>query len=213
MVDLRPAPARREFRALAATALVVAALSFFGCKDVPTWCLEVLPVFLIAPLAWAVASPPSRLLGRAMFLHALVLVVGAHWTYAEVPAGRVVAQWFGQERNPYDRLGHLMQGFTPAVFAKEWLLRTESVRPVALASAVAVCFALAFSALYELTEWLVAALMGQSSDAFLGTQGFVWDTQADMLCALIGALGGTILLARAHASSLGRIRDELPQVS
>lgn len=213
MVDLRPAPARREFRALAATALVVAALSFFGCKDVPTWCLEVLPVFLIAPLAWAVIPPPSRLLGCAMFLHALVLVVGAHWTYAEVPAGRVVAQWLGQERNPYDRLGHLMQGLTPAIFAKEWLLRTESVRSVSLATAGAVCFALAFSALYELFEWLVAVLLGQSSDAFLGTQGFVWDTQADMLCALLGALVGTILLARAHGSSLGRLREELLQIS
>ena len=213
MDDLSVQQARREFRLLAAVALSVATLSAWGCKDLPTWTLEALPVFLVAPLAWILASPPSRLLGRALFVHALVLIVGAHWTYAEVPAGRVVAQWLGQERNPYDRLGHLMQGLTPAVFAKEWLLRTESVRSVSLATAGAFCFALAFSALYELFEWLVAVLLGQSSDAFLGTQGFVWDTQADMLCALLGALGGTILLARAHGSSLGRLREELLLIS
>lgn len=210
MDDLSVHSARREFRLLAALALGVALLSAFGCKDLPTWGLEALPVFLVAPLAWMVSSPPSRLLGRALFLHALVLVVGAHWTYAEVPAGRVVAQWLGQERNPYDRLGHLMQGFTPAIFVKEWLVRTGAVRSVALAAIGGVCFALAFSALYELAEWFVAAVMGQSSDAFLGTQGFVWDTQADMLCALIGALFAVSAFAGVHAASMGRVRPSAP---
>ncbi len=207
MDDLKVHSVRREFRALSLLAVAVALFSAIGCKDLPTWGLEALPVFLVAPLAWAVAAPPSRLLGRALFLHALVLVVGAHWTYAEVPAGRVLAQWLGQERNPYDRLGHLMQGFTPALFVREWLVRTRSVSSGPLAAAGGVCFALAFSALYELFEWLVAVLMGQTSDAFLGTQGFVWDTQADMLCALIGALVAVTVFSAAHTRSLGPFRS------
>jgi putative membrane protein len=205
MDDLKVQSARREFRALAALSLFAASLGALGCRDLLTWALESLPVFLVAPLAWAVAAPPSRLLGRALFLHALVLAVGAHWTYAEVPAGRVVAQWMGQERNPYDRLGHLFQGFTPALFVREWFVRTGSIRSVALASAAGVCVALAFSALYELIEWLAAVVIGQSADAFLGTQGFAWDTQADMLCALIGALTAVVLLGRAHLASVQRL--------
>lgn len=213
MDDLSVQQARGEFRLLAAVALSVATLSAWGCKDLPTWTLEALPVFLVAPLAWILASPPSRLLGRALFVHALVLIVGAHWTYAEVPAGRVVAQWLGQDRNPYDRLGHLVQGFTPALFIKEWLLRTGSVRSVSLAAAGGVCFALAFSAVYELVEWFVAVAVGKSADAFLGTQGFVWDTQADMLCALIGALCAVLAFAAPHAASLDRVRQPSPGIS
>ncbi|MGA0133543.1 MAG: DUF2238 domain-containing protein [Opitutales bacterium] len=206
MDDLRIHSARREFRALATLSLLAAASSAYGCRDLLTWSLESAPVFLLAPFAWLLASPPSRLLGRTLFVHALVLVVGAHWTYAEVPAGKVVAQWLGQERNPYDRLGHLLQGVTPALLVREWVVRSGAVRGTMLGSAFAVSAALAFSALYELFEWLAAAVIGQSADAFLGTQGFAWDTQADMLCALIGALLAVVALGRPHLASVSRLR-------
>jgi putative membrane protein len=206
MDDLRVHSARREFRKLAAVALFASAISAVGCHDGLTWSLEALPVLLLAPLAWIVAAPPSRLLGRTLLLHALVLLVGAHWTYAEVPAGRTVAQWLGQERNPYDRLGHLMQGLTPALLVREWIVRTGAVRTAGLGAAFAVSAALAFSALYELFEWLAATVIGQSAEAFLGTQGFAWDTQADMLCALVGALAAVLLLGRPHLSSVARLQ-------
>jgi len=206
LVNLSVHSARREFRWLAALALACGVVSAVGAKDRLVWALEAAPVFLVAAFAW---SPfvPSPMLARVMFLHAIVLLVGAHYTYAEVPAGHQVAAWLGQSRNPYDRLGHFMQGVTPALLLREWLVRGAWVRSVALASFLAVGLAEAFSACYELFEWAAATALGQGAEAFLGSQGYEWDTQADMACALLGATCAVLFLGRAHLRSLRPLAD------
>lgn len=193
--------ARREIRLLAGTSVVLALLAAVGCKDLPTWALEASPVFLGAALVPFLPAP-SRLLGRLLFVHALILIVGSHWTYAEVPLGNWVRDQLGLMRNPYDRLGHVFQGFVPALLFRELLLRGGQVACSRLAAALAVACALAFSALYELIEWGVAVAIGQSADAFLGTQGDPWDTQADMACALGSASVAVLLLGRAQDRSI-----------
>ena len=202
MVDLNLQSARRQFRRLAVLASVLGLLSAWGARDHVIWMLEVLPVFLIAGAAWRFDWTPSVFLGRWMFFHAIVLIVGAHYTYAEVPAGAWVAEWLGQTRNPYDRLGHLMQGVVPALMIREWLLRGPAAGAVGLTAWAGVCFAGAFSAAYEIFEWGSAILLGQAADAFLGSQGFVWDTQADMLCAFLGAAFAMWVLGPWHRRSL-----------
>lgn len=192
---------RREFQLLCATAVVLALLAAVGCRDLATWTMESAPVFLVAAAAPFVPAP-SRLLGRLLFLHGLVLIVGSHWTYAEVPAGNWVRDTFGLSRNPYDRLGHLFQGFVPALLVREALLRSGWVVAARAAAVLAVTAALAFSALYELLEWGAAVAIGQAADAFLGTQGDPWDTQADMACALLGALASALLLRPSHDRSM-----------
>jgi putative membrane protein len=192
---------RREFLLLCATAVALALLAAVGCRDLATWAMESAPVFLVAAAA-PFAPAPSRLLGRLLFVHGLVLIVGSHWTYAEVPAGNWVRDSFGLARNPYDRLGHLFQGFVPALLVREALLRSGWVVAARAAAVLAVAAALAFSALYELAEWGAAAAIGQAADAFLGTQGDPWDTQADMACALLGALAAALFLRPSHDRSL-----------
>ncbi len=192
---------RREFLLLCATAVGLALLAAVGCRDLATWAMESAPVFLVAAAALFVPAP-SRLLGRLLFVHGLVLIVGSHWTYAEVPAGNWVRDSFGLARNPYDRLGHLFQGFVPALLVREALLRSGWVVGARAAVVLAVAAALAFSALYELAEWGAAAAIGQAADAFLGTQGDPWDTQADMACALLGALATALFLRPSHDRSL-----------
>lgn len=196
----RVSPAR-EFRLLVATATALALLAAVGCRDLATWAMESAPVFLVAAAAPFVASP-SRLLGRLLFVHGLVLIVGSHWTYAEVPAGDWVRDALGLARNPYDRLGHLFQGFVPALLVREALLRSAWLTAARPAAVLSVSAALAFSAIYELLEWAAAAAIGQAADAFLGTQGDPWDTQADMGCALLGAVLAMALVARAHDRSM-----------
>jgi len=196
--------ARREFTLLAAVAVALAALAALGCKDLPTWALESCPVFLGAALA-PFLPPPSRLLGRLLLAHALVLIVGSHWTYAEVPLGNWVRDQLGLLRNPYDRLGHLFQGLVPALLFREVLLRGSLVTTARLAGWLAAACALAFSALYELIEWGVAVAIGQSADAFLGTQGDPWDSQADMGCALLAALAAVLLLRNPHDRSIAAL--------
>jgi putative membrane protein len=196
--------ARREFTLLATAAVALALLAAFGCKDLPTWALESSPVFLGAALVPFLPAP-SRLLGRLLFAHALILIVGSHWTYAEVPLGNWVRDQLGLLRNPYDRLGHLFQGFVPALFFREVFLRGSLVATARLAGWLAAACTLAFSAAYELIEWGVAVAIGQSADAFLGTQGDPWDTQADMGCALLAALAAVTLFARSHDRSLAAL--------
>ena len=196
--------ARREIRLLAGTSVVLALLAAVGCKDLPTWALEASPVFLGAALVPFLPAP-SRLLGRLLFVHALILIVGSHWTYAEVPLGNWVRDQLGLMRNPYDRLGHVFQGLVPALLFRELLLRGGQVACARLAAALAVACALAFSALYELIEWGVAVAIGQSADAFLGTQGDPWDTQADMACALVSASVAVLLLGRAQDRSISAL--------
>jgi putative membrane protein len=200
-------PARREPLVLLVLAGLALAVSGVGPKDRLTWLLEVGPVLIGAPVLVATARrfPLTPLLYRLLFLHALVLILGGHYTYAEVPLGEWAKEAFGLARNHYDRLGHLMQGFVPAILAREVLLRRSPlVRGGWLRLAVtSVC--LAFSALYELIEWAAALATGDAATAFLGTQGDVWDTQWDMFLALCGALLAQALLSRLHDRQLARL--------
>lgn len=195
---------RREILLLSGLATALGLLAAVGCKDLPTWALESFPVYLGAALI-PFLPPPSRLLGRLLFLHALILIVGSHWTYAEVPAGNWVRDQLGLMRNPYDRLGHVFQGVVPALLFREALLRGAQVASARLAATLSVACALAFSAVYELIEWGVAVAIGQSADAFLGTQGDPWDTQADMACALVSASLAVLLLGRAQDRSISAL--------
>lgn len=207
MSDLRVEPVRNEFRRWALAALGLTCVSFYGAADRLVWGLEALPVLFFAGAAWCWSGTPSRFLARWMFLHAVVLLVGAHYTYAEVPAGHVVAGWLGQTRNPYDRLGHLMQGLVPALMLREYLVRTLAVRSGRFACVVGLLGAVAFSACYEIFEWFAAVAIGADAEKFLAMQGFVWDTQADMLCALLGATLAMTCLVRAHDRSLREVTD------
>ncbi|WP_374508972.1 DUF2238 domain-containing protein [Niveibacterium sp.] len=175
--------------------------------DYPTWVLETLPAMIALPLLWATRKrfPLTTLLYVLIALHALVLIVGGTWTYAEVPAGFWVKDWFGLSRNPYDKLGHFMQGLVPALLAREILLRKGYLTHRGMAAFLSLCVAEAISAWYELIEWWTALALGQGADAFLGTQGDPWDTQSDMFLAGIGAAVGLLLLRRLHDAQIARL--------
>jgi len=187
-------------------ALVVAVLVWSGIAphDRFTWFLEVAPVLAGLPVVLATARrfPLTPLVYLLLAVHAVILMVGGHYTYAEVPLGYWVGEVVGWTRNNYDRLGHLAQGFIPAIVARELLLRTSPLRPGKWLAFLVLCFALALSATYELIEWWTAAATGQAADAFLGTQGDVWDTQWDMMLAGIGATLSLLLLSRVHDRQL-----------
>lgn len=178
-----------------------------------TWWLEVLPVLIGVPLIVGVRRrfPLSSLLLVLVWFHAVILIVGGHYTYALVPAGTWCQEWFGWTRNNYDKLGHFAQGFVPAILARELLLRTSPLRdrgdgrPSRWLGFLIVGVCLGFSALYELIEWWTALASGAAADAFLGTQGYVWDTQSDMAWALIGAITALLILPRVHDRSLARV--------
>lgn len=182
--------------------LVMAALALSGIApyDRATWWLEVAPVFIVVPLLWATRTrfPLTPLLYLLIALHCLVLIYGGAYTYARVPLGFWLQDMFDLARNPYDKIGHFMQGFVPGLAAREILLRGAYVHGRTMAGFLSVCVALAVSAVYELLEWAAALLMGQGADEFLGTQGDVWDTQSDMFMALVGAILALALLARRH---------------
>lgn len=189
---------------LVGVALVVSGVAPF---DRATWWMEVAPVIILAPLL--VAShrgfPLTRLLQVLIAAHALVLIVGGAWTYARVPFGFWLQDVMGLERNPYDRIGHFMQGFVPALAAREILLRRAVVRGRGWLFFIVSCICLAISAVYELVEWGAAVALGQGAEAFLGTQGDPWDTQSDMAMALVGAVCAQWALGRWHDRQLARI--------
>jgi putative membrane protein len=189
-------------------ALVMAALvvSGIGPYERGTWLLEVAPVLIGVPLLLATGRrfPLTPLLYRLIFVHALILILGGHYTYARVPLGFWVQDLLELSRNHYDRLGHLAQGFVPAILAREILLRTSPLRHGRWLFALVTSVCLAFSAFYELIEWWAAVIGGAGAESFLGTQGDVWDTQWDMFLALIGALGAQLLLSRRHDRELDR---------
>ncbi|AWI52673.1 hypothetical protein DEH84_04005 [Aquabacterium olei] len=182
----------RSILFLSGSAVLVALLMLSGVYafDRPTWALEVAPVFIALPLLWATGrrAPLTTLLYVAIFVHALVLILGGTYTYARVPLGFWMAEWFDLQRNPYDKIGHFFQGFVPALVAREILLRGRHAQGPRMLAFLVVCVVLAISATYELIEWGVAVAIGQDADAFLGTQGDPWDTQSDMGMALIGSL-------------------------
>lgn len=172
--------------------------------DYFTWVLEVLPavIGLVVLLATRRTFPLTALVYWLILLHCIVLMVGGHYTYAEVPLFDWIRETFGLERNNYDKLGHLMQGFVPALVARELLIRKAVVRSRGWLNFVVLCFCLALSAFYELVEWGVAVAVGISAEAFLGTQGYSWDTQSDMAYALTGAVLALLLLGRYHDRQL-----------
>ncbi len=173
-------------------------------KDRLTWVLEVAPAVIgLAVLAATRARYPLTPLAYALVLvHAVILMVGGHYTYAEVPLFDRLAEWLGHARNNYDKLGHFAQGFVPAVLAREILRRNRVVAGRGWLGYVVITSCLALSAFYELLEWLAAELSGAAAEAFLGTQGYVWDTQSDMALALLGAVCALLLLSRVHDRQL-----------
>jgi putative membrane protein len=187
---------------LAALAIVLVALVVSGIHphDRATWWMEVAPVLIAVPILIATYQrfPLTGLLYALIAVHALVLILGGAYTYARVPLGYWLQDWLGLERNPYDRIGHFMQGFVPALIAREILLRGGYVAGRRMAAFLSGCVALAVSALYELVEWWAALALGQGAEQFLGTQGDPWDTQADMFCALLGAIASLSLLSRVQ---------------
>jgi putative membrane protein len=184
-------------------ALAVSAVQPF---DRLTWLMETLPVMLVLPLMWATHRrfPLTPLLTVLIFVHCLVLILGGAYTYARVPLGFSLQEWFDLSRNPYDKIGHFMQGLVPALAAREIFLRRQVVQGKAWLGFLVVCVVMTVSAVYELIEWAAALIMGQGADEFLGTQGDVWDTQSDMFLALIGALSCLILLSKWHDWQLAR---------
>jgi putative membrane protein len=201
---MEQAPTAREPLALLAIAGVVLAWSAVQPFERGTWWLEVAPVVLGAPLLVATfrAFPLSPLLYRLLLLHAVILMVGGHYTYARVPVGFWVQDMLELSRNHYDRVGHVAQGFIPAILAREILLRRSPLQPGKWLGFLVVSVCLAFSAFYELIEWWAALLGGDSAESFLGTQGDVWDTQWDMFMALVGAATALLLFGRAHDRSM-----------
>jgi putative membrane protein len=190
--------------ALLAVVVVVLIWSGTGPYDRLTWVLEVIPVLIAVPLlAWTARRfPLTPLVYVLIALHAVILMYGGHYTYALTPLGDWMREALGFSRNHYDRIGHLMQGFGPAMVARELLLRTSPLRPGKWLFALITLSILGVSAIYEFTEWWVALAGGDSAGAFLGTQGDVWDTQWDMFLAGCGAVAAQLLLGRVHDAQL-----------
>ena len=188
--------------------LLILIYTGLSTADRLTWLMEVTPVIIIVPLLLATHAryPLTPLLYTLIFFHAIILMVGGLYTYAKVPIGFDVQEWFGLSRNPYDKLGHFFQGLVPALAAREILIRGGYVRGRKMVAFLVCCVALAISAVYELIEWAAALSLGQGADEFLGTQGDVWDTQSDMFCALLGALFTVLILQYWHTKQLLKLR-------
>ncbi len=191
-------------RGLAAVTVIAVAVSAVGPFDVATWWMEVAPVLVGLPLLVVTRRrfPLTSLAYVLLTVHALILIAGGHYTYARVPLGNWARDTFDLMRNPYDRLGHFAQGFVPAIVAREVLLRTSPLRRGGWLFTLVTALCLAVSALYELLEWATAVIAGGGAVEFLGIQGDVWDAQADMLWAFIGAMVAQGVLARVHDRQL-----------
>ena len=175
--------------------------------DPLTWALEVSPAVIGLLLLWLTrrSFPLTPLLYFLILVHCVILMIGGHYTYAHVPLFDEIARWTGGERNNYDKLGHFAQGFVPALICREIVVRFGIVRKGFWTGFFSVCFALAFSAFYELIEWWVALIVGGPAEKFLGTQGYVWDTQSDMFLALLGALVAIGLLSGMQDSQIRKL--------
>lgn len=195
---------------IALLAIVAVALLLSGLHpyDRTTWWLEIFPILIAAPILLFTARrfPLTTLTYTLLAIHACILIVGGHYTYARVPMGFWFQNVLGLARNDYDRLGHFAQGFIPAILVREILLRTSPLRPGRWLFVIVTGLCLAFSACYEFFEWGAAVAGGHAADAFLGTQGDVWDTQWDMFCALIGALVAQLTLSRVHDRGLATLQ-------
>lgn len=184
--------------------LFVTLWSYIGAADRFTWWMEAFPVLLGLPLLIVSREkfPLTLLLYCLIWAHMNILLVGAHYTYAKVPLFDDLTRYFSLSRNHYDRLGHFMQGFVPAIIARELLLRTAGLKPGKWLFVIITLSCLGISACYELLEWATAATTGEAAEAFLGTQGDIWDTQKDMLLALIGAVTALVTLGGVHDRAL-----------
>jgi putative membrane protein len=194
---------------LLAVVLVALVVSGIHPFDRLTWFLEVLPVLLAVPLLVATrrSFPLTPLAYWLIAIHSLILILGGHYTYARVPPGFWIQDWFDFSRNHYDRIGHFMQGFGPAIIARELLLRTSPLVPGKWLFAIVCLSILGVSALYEFTEWWAALAGGDAAGAFLGTQGDVWDTQWDMFLALCGAIAAQAVFGRLHDRQLAEFGE------
>jgi len=197
-----------DSRTMAATWMAVyvgvLAWSAINPHDYPTWFLEVFPALIGAGLLWytRVSFPLTTMSYVLILVHCIILMVGGHYTYAEVPLGDWVRDAFELERNNYDKLGHFVQGFIPAIITREIVIRKKVFNDARWRDFFIVCFCIGFSAFYELIEWWVALLSEEAAESFLGTQGYVWDTQSDMFWALLGATLAVVLLGRWHDRQL-----------
>jgi putative membrane protein len=189
--------------------LLIMALSAIDPYDRTTWFMEVAPVFIALPIMIATFRrfPLSTLLYVLIFIHALVLIAGGHYTYARVPLGYWIEHAFSLSRNPYDKIGHFMQGFVPFLVTREILLRNGFLASRRMAAFLSVCVVMAISAWYELIEWWSALALGQGADEFLGTQGDPWDTQSDMFFAFIGAMTALVIMTRWHDRQMNRMKQ------
>lgn len=194
-------------RAGFALVLLALVVSYFGCADVPTWIMETAPVMIALPLLWLTRRrwPLTTLLYALIALHCLVLILGGHYTYAKVPLGFWMQDWFGYVRNQYDRIGHFVQGFVPALIAREIIVRASGMKPGALLGFLAIASAMFVSSTYEIIEMIAGRVSAEAAAAFLGTQGDNWDTQMDMTLALIGALVALLTCSRLHERGLARL--------
>jgi putative membrane protein len=169
-----------------------------------TWVLETLPVMMALPVLLLTYKrfPLTSLAYTLIAIHAMILMLGAHCSYAKVPLGFWMQEWFGWTRNNYDKIGHFMQGFGPAIYTREIVSRTSPLRRGKWLGFMAIAVPLAFSAIYEIFEWLASLSDPTDTEAFLGTQGYIWDTQSDMFLCLIGSMAALILLTKLHNNYL-----------
>ncbi len=186
---------------------LVLAWSAWRPHDYPTWWLEVLPALVVLLVLFLTRErfPLTSLAYWLILVHAVILMVGGHYTYAEVPVGDWLRDFSGGTRNNYDKLGHLAQGFIPAIVVREVLLRNGVIAVRGWLAFIVVSICLAISAAYELIEWWVALLSGEAAEAFLGTQGYVWDTQSDMFLALLGAILSLLVFSRIHDRQISKL--------
>ncbi|NPV89268.1 MAG: DUF2238 domain-containing protein [Firmicutes bacterium] len=195
---------------LLAAVLLVLLWSGINPHDYFTWVLEVLPALIAMAILAAVYKRFrfTRLVYTLAALHMMILIVGGHYTYAEVPLFDWIKEAFNLSRNHYDRVGHLAQGFIPAIVAREVLLRVTTLKPGKMLFFIVVCICLAFSAFYELIEWWVAVATGTAADAFLGSQGDVWDSQWDMFMCMLGSIASQLIFSRLHDRQLAPILNQ-----
>ena len=198
---------RKEPQILLTVVAAALVISRIGPFDPLTWFLEIVPILIIAPVLVLTyrTFPLTPLLYRLLFVHALILILGGHYTYARVPVGYWFQDLLDLSRNHYDRLGHFAQGFIPAILVREILLRRSPLVRGKWLFFLTVSVCLAFSAFYEFTEWWAAVAGGESAENFLGTQGDIWDTQWDMFLAFVGAITSQMILSRAHDKQLEKL--------
>ena len=187
--------------------MVAVVLSAVNPHDRTTWLLEITPLVVVMPLLWVTWQrfPLTTMLYIGIAVQCLGLVAGAAYTFPRVPLGEWLVEWFGLARNPYDRIGHFVQGLVPAIAVRELLVRRAGLRGRQLLPFLTVCVVMTFSATYEIVEWLVAVTLGADAEDFLGMQGDEWDAQADMACALAGAVCMLLLLPRLHDRQMERL--------